>query len=91
MAQNNQITEEIIAQLQQMISEIESAQEQLQAGTVADLSTLDTKVAEICEETIKLPPAEAMAVQPIMAEMIGKLEAFGLALKDFKNSFQNTQ
>ena len=84
-------TDDIIATLKQMTADIEAAQEQLQSGNVADLSALDVKVAEICQETMELPSAEAMAVQPVMAEMIGKLEAFGMALKDFKNSFQNTQ
>lgn len=67
---------------------IEEAQEKLQKGEVVNLTHLDAEVAQLCDETLKLPPKEAVKVQPIMGNMITKLETLGLALKDFQTSMK---
>ncbi len=79
---------DLSAQLIEMSNKIDTAQEELRQGKVANLSNMDAQIAALCDEIIQLPPAEAAEIQPIMGQMIGKLEAYGLALKDFKNSFQ---
>ena len=81
--------QEISSQLKELVSFIENAHEQLSSGTVVDLSRLDDEVARICEETLQLSPEEANNVQPAMAEMISKLEALGVALKEFQDGLRN--
>lgn len=82
-------TDAIVTKLQDMTQFIEQAQEKLKKGDVINLSHLDGEVAQLCDETLKLPPQEAMKVQPIMAKMISRLEELGLALKDFQASLKN--
>jgi hypothetical protein len=82
-------SEEIIAKLNGLTQFIEEALTKLQNGEVVDLSHLDAKVAQLCEETLKLPPEEAVKVQPVMGDMISKLETLGLALQDFQKSLKD--
>lgn len=81
-------SDDIITKLNALTQFIEDAQNTLQKGEVIDLSHLDAEVAQLCDETLKLPPAEAVAVQPIMGNMITKLEALGVALKDFQSTLK---
>ena len=81
--------EEISNKLKGLISFIENAQEELKGGKVVDLSHLDGEVARICEDTLRLKPEEANNVQPIMAEMISKLETLGIALQEFQKNLKD--
>ena len=80
--------EQITIRLQEMTSFIETAQAKLQKGEVVNLSHLDNEVAQLCDQTLKLPPQEASQVQPAMADMISKLEALGLALQEFQSNLK---
>lgn len=81
-------SEDIISKLKALTQFIEGAQAKLQNGEVIDLSHLDAEVAQLCEETLKLPPEEAVKVQPVMGDMISKLETLSLALQDFQKSLK---
>ncbi len=76
--------DQIAQRLQELSSFIESAQQQLQKGEVVNLSHVDAEVAQLCDQTLKLKAEEAVQIQPVMAEMISKLEELGVALKDFQ-------
>ena len=81
-------TEQIAVRLQELTSFIQNAKEKLGNGEVVDLAHLDGEVEQICEQALKLKPEEALNVQPVMAEMISKLEELGLALKDFQDNLK---
>ncbi len=55
-------------------------------GKVVNMSAVDREVSVICQTVVKLPPAQAREIQPLMAEMIGNLERFAMALRDFKDN-----
>ncbi len=80
--------DQIAGKLQELTRFIEDAQKKLHDGEVLNLSHLDNEVAQLCEETLKLPPQDAMQVQPIMGDMISKLEELSLALKDFQTNLK---
>jgi hypothetical protein len=82
-------TNEIINKLETLTNFIEEAQIKLQQGEIINLSHLDGEVAELCNEILQLPPQDATQVQPIMGNMISKLEELGLALKDFQSNLKN--
>ncbi len=82
-------SEDIITKLSELTQFIENALDRLQNEDVVDLSHLDGEVAGLCEETLTLPPEEAVKVQPVMGEMITKLERLGMALQDFQNSLKD--
>ncbi|MCI5060264.1 MAG: hypothetical protein MRY79_04240 [Alphaproteobacteria bacterium] len=84
----NDATDQIIERMQELTRFIEQAQSEVTQGAVTDLSRLDQEVATLCDQTLKLPAQEALKIQPVMAEMIGKLETLGLALKDFKSNLE---
>ena len=65
---------------------IRDAEGTVLSGQMVDMSGLDKDVALICNKVITLPPAQAMELQPLMAEMIGHLERLSIALKDYKDT-----
>ncbi len=78
----------IMTKLDEMNGVIRKAQTDLNNGKVANLSYLDTQVGKICEEAVKLPPAEAKQAQAPMANMIGNLETLALTLQSFQNTLK---
>ncbi len=79
---------DIKQKLEQIILFIEEAQKKLQEGEVINLSHLDGEVEALCQQTLQLPPSDAIEVQPIMGNMITKLEELGVALKDFQSNLK---
>ncbi|NQZ14957.1 MAG: hypothetical protein HRT94_09070 [Alphaproteobacteria bacterium] len=80
--------EQIIQQLQDVSETIDQAQNDIAAGLVRDLSHLDNHVAQICNDIVNLSPEDAAQVQPIMADMISKLEALASSLQTFKSQMK---
>ena len=76
--------DQISQRLQKLASFIEESQAKLQQGEVVNLSHLDDEVGELCDQALKLKPEDAVKIQPIMADMISKLEELGVALQDFQ-------
>ena len=76
----------IDARLKELTDFIVDCTEKVEGGEMVDLKGLDDEIASLCERTVALPPEEAHAVQPTMAEMIAKLERLGQALKNYKDS-----
>lgn len=75
---------QIIAELETLTAFIEDAQFKLSKGEVINISHVDAKVAQLCDQALSLKPADATQVQPAMADMISRLEQLGLALQDFQ-------
>ncbi len=81
---------QITNRLQELSTFIEKARDKLQTGEVVDLAHLDDEVSQLCAATLGLKAEDAIQVQPVMADMISKLEEMGIALKDFQNNFKPT-
>ena len=60
------------------------AHHQVRQGQNVNLTGLDAKVSQVCDDTFKLPPAQAIEMQPLIANMIGHLEDLGKSLEDLK-------
>lgn len=63
---------------------IEQSVQQVREGRMVTLHHLDDEVASLCDAAVTLPPVDAKHVQPLMAEMIGKLEQLSAALQDYQ-------
>lgn len=83
--------EQITQRLEDIIVTINEAQDDVSAGIVHDLSFMDKDVADICGKILKLKPEDAAAVQPIMADMISRLEGLAQSLQRFKEQFKQSQ
>lgn len=57
---------------------------QVRQGRNVNLMGLDAKVSQLCDDTFKLPPAQAMEMQPLIADMIGHLEDLSKSLEELK-------
>jgi len=80
--------DQIITELNRLSSFIEEAQVKLSEGQIVNLSHLDGEVETICQEIIRLPTSDAQATQPVMADMISKLEALGISLQEFQKNLK---
>lgn len=75
--------------MENLSSFIRDAEGKVLSGKMVDMSSLDKDVAVICNKVIGLPPAKAMELQPLMADMIGSLERLSIALKDYKDNLRS--
>lgn len=78
----------IIKRLNELNLFIDKAQEKLHKGEIINLSHLDQEVGALCEQTLRLKPVDAVKAQPIMAEMISKLENLSISLKEFQDGLK---
>jgi len=76
--------DQIIEKLSTLITLIDQAQIDIDAGRVRDLSAMDHDVAKVCDDIVALPPEQAQEVQPVMADMITRLEKLAGSLQSFK-------
>ena len=83
--------DQITKRLQEITVTINEAQNDVSAGIVHDLSFMDKDVADICGEILKLKPEDAAAVQPVMADMISRLEGLAQSLQRFKEQYKKSQ
>ncbi len=81
-----QTREQIETRMREITDFIGDATQSVREGKMVTLRHLDDEVAALCDAAVSLPPAEAKAVQPRMAEMIGKLEALSDALQAYRTS-----
>lgn len=80
--------DQIIQRLTQMTETIDEAQNDVAAGIVKDLTHMDREMAQICDDIVKLSPEDAAQVQPIMADMISRLETLAGSLQSFKEQMK---
>lgn len=81
--------QQITARLNELSDFIDEAQAKLNDGEVVNLTHLDDEVATLCEQALALPPQEAAQVQPVMGDMISKLEQLGASLKEFQDNLKS--
>lgn len=73
-------------QMERLSVFILDAEEKVLSGKMVDMSGLDRDVSTLCTKALALPPAQAMEIQPLMAELIGHLERLTIALKAYRNN-----
>lgn len=78
-----------IADKMRKLSEfILDAEASVRSGKMVDITGIDKDINMICSRATSLPAAQAMEIQPLMAELISNLERLGMALKDFKENLK---
>ncbi len=82
-------SDSITNKLKEMSLFIDQAEAALKKGEVINLSHLDKEVEKLCEQALNLPPEDAKAIQPIMGEVISKLENLALSLQNFQSSLKD--
>lgn len=80
---------ELRTKMEKLNDFIINAENSVRDGKMMDLGSLDKEIADLCMKAVSLPPAEAHALQPMMADMIGNLERLGTALKDFRDNLKH--
>ena len=80
---------ELRAKMEKLNDFIINAENSVRDGKMMDLGSLDRDIADLCMKAVSLLPAEAHALQPLMADMIGNLERLGAALKDFRDNLKH--
>ena len=80
---------EIRTKMEKLNDFIIGAEGTVRGGKMMNLGNLDREIADLCVKAVALPPVEAHALQPLMADMIGNLERLGEALKDFKENLKH--
>lgn len=81
--------EQIETRMRDLTNFIAQAADRVRAGEMVTLTHLDDEVASLCDQSIALPPHDALQVQPVMAEMIGTLEELARALKEYQDNKQD--
>lgn len=76
----------IIQRMNELTQFVSQSNDIIKGGQMVDLTGLDDEVASLCDRTVALHPQEAMQVQPVMAELISKLEELGRTLQQFQNN-----
>ena len=68
---------------------IKDADRNVCAGKMTNLKDLDKKVSLICQQATSLPPAQALDIHPLMAELIGELERLTISLNDYRDRLKS--
>ena len=71
-----------------LITLIESAHQNIESDVLIKLSTLDQDVDALCKDVENSEPKVARDVQPLMAELITKLDGFAQGLIAYQQRMQ---
>ena len=83
------IVEAIKTRMIELTDFIQQADDTINGGQMVDLQGLDDEVASLCDRALALPPQEATQIQPLMADMITRLEALGASLQRFQDNLRS--
>jgi len=73
------------AQIEQLIDAIDNAKERTENNEVVDLTALEGTIEALCKQVTTLPSQEARETQPLIGELISKLDMLEIQLTDFKS------
>ncbi len=82
------LKDSIETRLKAQIDIIEQALIDINHGDVGDLEGLDDEVESICDDIKKLPHDIAQSTEPLMLEMIGKLEKLAVVLQEHQDDLK---
>ncbi|GJL84387.1 MAG: hypothetical protein DHS20C02_01620 [Micavibrio sp.] len=68
---------------------VEDALTKVKSNEMPDLSNLDERVSGLCSDIEAADDETTARVQPMMAEMIGKLDELALALSEYQQKLQS--
>ncbi len=71
-------------QIENMILLVEGADRKVREGVIVDMNSLESDVAALCARVTQSDPVLARAVQPLMADLITRLDQLVVSLDDFK-------
>lgn len=91
MSEKSEEAKKFEEQFRDLISYIEESTEEINSGKMADLTNMDHKVAALCESVENADTEVARSTQPLMAEMIAKLDQLAQALNDYQQKAQGTE
>ncbi len=78
------------ARFQELTAFVEEALDTVQSDSMPDLANLEDRVSGLCQDIETADEDTAAKVQPLMAEMIGKLDTLAQALNDYKEKAQGS-
>ncbi len=78
------MSDELKRRFEDLIEYIHKANEDVIGDRVCELTKLDETVAALCRDVGSAEPAVAKDVQPLMAEMISKLDELARNLTEFQ-------
>jgi len=70
--------------LQELVSFVDDSLAKLQGNEMPDMADLDVKVSGLCQDIETADSETAQQLQPLMSEMIGKLDELAQALSEFQ-------
>lgn len=76
--------EQLGRRLSELIAFVEQASQDVQAGKIPNLHNIESEVAVLCKRVETSTPDIARQVQPLMGEMIGKLDQLAQELTEYK-------
>ncbi len=74
---------------QELTGFVEDALTKVKGDEMPDLSNLDERVSGLCSDIESADDETTARVQPMMAEMIGKLDELALALTEYQAKIQS--
>ncbi len=74
----------------ELISFVEEALHKVQEDEMPDLSDLDGRVSNLCRDVESAGQEAAESVQPLMADMITKLDELAMVLTEYQQKAQET-
>lgn len=75
-------------ELRNLIAFVEESLGKVQGGEMPDLGDLDGKVSTLCQNIETAENEIAQQLQPLMGEMIGKLDELAQALSEYQSKMQ---
>ncbi|MBX2835061.1 MAG: hypothetical protein KTR28_08845 [Micavibrio sp.] len=83
------MTVDLERHIEHLISCVDEAHIALKNNTVVDLGTLENDVNAVCDLVSHLPPERARALQPLMADLIARLDVLAEDLQNFKARYKD--
>lgn len=80
---------DIKTRMEELTSFVIESNNSIQEGQMVDLQGLDDEVASLCDRTLALPANQAAEIQPLMSEMISRLEELGRSLEILQENLRN--
>lgn len=74
--------------LNAMLDTIDDARMNAAQGRVHDLTAMKNEADRVCAEILKLPPAEARSLQPLIGDLITRLDELEQTLDSFKQQVE---
>lgn len=83
--------EELQKALRELIDIIKNVSDEIARGEINELEGLDEKVEIVCASVEKSTQEIAVAIEPLMAEMIACLEVLAGLIRDFQEQLEEEE